>query len=124
MMKKIVIAVAAVMLCASGVLAQDRAGRGACGADIKKHCGDVEPGGARIAGCIKDHVKDFSEPCQTRLSRIAATAKTCKADVKERCGDVRPGRARVARCLRSALPDLSDACKDGIAQAVARLRSR
>src|SRR5262249_9634643 len=123
-MKNIAIIVAAVTLCASGVLAQDRPGRGPCVADIKKHCGDVEPGGARIAGCIKEHMKDFSEPCQTRLSRIAATAKTCKADGKERCKDTRRGRGRIARCLRSALADLSDACKDGIAQAVARLRSR
>ena len=122
MMKKIVIIVTAVTL-ASAAWAQDRP-RGACAADIKKHCGDVEPGGGGIARCIKEHVKDFSEPCQARLSRVAATAKACTADVKERCADVRRGRGRIARCLRSALADLSDACKDGIAQAVARVRSR
>jgi len=121
-MKKIVIVAAAMMLCVPAASAQSA--RGACAADIKKHCSDVEPGGGRIVGCIKDHMKDFSEPCQTRLGRVAATAKACSADVKEHCKDTRRGLGRIARCLKSALADLSDACKDGIAQAVARVRSR
>ena len=122
MVKQIVIIVAALTL-AAGASAQDRPARGACAADIKTHCAGVERGQGRIAGCIKEHMKGLSEPCQTRLGRIAATAKTCTADVKERCADVRRGRGRIAKCLRSALADLSDACKDGISKAVARRRS-
>jgi hypothetical protein len=122
MMKQIVIVVAAVTL-ASAASAQDRPARGACAADIKKNCADVDRGQGRIAACVKEHLKDLSEPCQRRVAALAAGSKACVADVKERCKDVRPGRGRIRECLRSALADLGDACKDAISKAVARRRS-
>ena len=122
-MKQVVIVVAAVMLCASGASAQDRPARGACAADIKTHCADVERAEGRIAACVKEHLKDFSPACQAKIAALAAGAKACVADVKERCGGVRPGRGRIRECLQSALANLSDACKDGISKAAARQRS-
>jgi Cysteine rich repeat len=123
MMKKIVIVAAAVTLCALGASAQDRPARGACAADIKKFCADVERGEGRIVACIKDHLKDLSPPCQAKFAALAAGSRACVADVKERCKDVRPGRGRVRECLKSAIADLSDACKDAISKAAARRRS-
>ena len=122
MVKKIVIVVAALML-TSGASAQDRPARGACAADIKTHCAGVERGQGRIAACVKEHLKDLSEPCQARVAALAAGSKACVADVKERCRDVRPGRGRIRECLKSALENLSDACKESISKAVARRRS-
>jgi Cysteine rich repeat len=122
MVKNIVIIVAALTL-ASGAAAQDRPARGACAADIKTHCAGVERGQGRLAACVKEHLKDLSQPCQLKVAALAAGSKACVADVKEHCKDVRPGRGRIRECLRSALANLSDACKDAISKAVARRRS-
>ena len=123
MVKKIVIVVAAMALWAPGTSAQDRPARGACAADIKTHCAGVERGEGRIAACVKEHLKDLSQPCQVKIAALAAGSKACVADIKEKCAGVRPGRGRIRECLRSALADLSDACKDGISKAVERRRS-
>lgn len=95
----------------------------ACGAEIQKLCG-LGTGRARAgdAACIKDHLKDLSEPCRARLARWAVESKSCAADVKKRCADTRPGRGRIADCLKPSLADLSDACKNSVVRAVVRRR--
>jgi len=123
MVKQIVIVVAALTLWAPAASAQDRPARGACAADIKSHCAGVERGQGRIAACVKEHLKDLSQPCQVKVAALAAGSKACVADVKERCAGVRPGRGRIRECLKSALADLGDACKDSISKAVERRRS-
>src|SRR5438105_1695364 len=72
----------------------------ACVADAKKHCANVDPGEGRIAGCLKEHLKDFSAPCQTFLARAAAAKEACTADVKQKCADERRRRAKIA-CIRN-----------------------
>jgi len=99
----------------SSALAEERL---PCAADVKKACADVDPGGGRIVACIKEHLKDYSDVCKTRLSAIAATTKACREDVEKQCGSV-SGRVRKAKCIMGALTDLGDACKDSIAAAVA-----
>lgn len=123
MVKRIVIVVAALTLGALGASAQDWPARGACAADIKTHCAGVERGQGRIATCVKDHLKDLSQPCQVKVAALAAGSKACVADVKEHCAGIRPGRGRIRECLRSALANLSEACKESISKTVARRRS-
>jgi hypothetical protein len=93
----------------------------ACLADVKKNCANVDPGEGRIAGCIKDHVKDLSAPCQNLLSRAAAAKEACAADVKQKCSDARGRRAKLS-CVRNTLADLSDACKSAISELAAGKR--
>lgn len=111
----------AMLLSASIATAQQPASAGACAAEIKAKCAGVEPGQGRIVGCVKTHLTEFSEPCQARLAKVAATAKACEPDVKKNCtGTKRRGRIRA--CIRGVLGNLSDACKDALAQAVAGRR--
>ena len=40
----------------------------ACGSDIEKTCGDVQPGEGRIAQCLIDNKATISEPCQESVA--------------------------------------------------------
>jgi hypothetical protein len=114
-MSRSVLALGAALLMfgANAAVAQERAK--ACVADVKKLCADVEPGEGRVAGCIKQHLNELSEPCQNLVAEVATAAKACTADVKGKCADARRKVAKVA-CLKSALTNLSDACKSAISQ--------
>lgn len=65
---------AASLLFVSNAVAQS--GARACVTDVKSLCEDVKPGEGRIAACVKDHMKDLSEPCQNLLARAAAGQKS------------------------------------------------
>lgn len=39
----------------------------ACGADIRRLCADVQPGGGRIAQCMKARQSELSSGCKTAL---------------------------------------------------------
>jgi hypothetical protein len=115
---------AALLLIGSSAVAQRAASERpvrACLADAKKNCANVDPGEGRIAGCIKEHMKDLSAPCQNLLSRAAAAKEACAADVKQKCADTRRRRAKIA-CIKNALADLSDACKSAISEVAAGKR--
>jgi hypothetical protein len=54
-------------LLVSSAMAQS--GVGACAADIKKVCANIEPGNLRIAACLKDRLTDLSDVCNWPRSR-------------------------------------------------------
>src|SRR5262249_6778 len=121
MMKALMVVGAAILISVSLATAQPRTQAGSCASDIKSKCANVEPGKGRVRACAKEHLTEFSQPCQTRLANVTATAKACKGGVKEACSDKKRGRARIA-CIRDALGNLSEPCKDAIAGAVAGRR--
>jgi hypothetical protein len=41
-------------------------GQGPCADDVQKFCKDVQPGGGRIARCLKEHESEFSPECKER----------------------------------------------------------
>lgn len=41
-------------------------GGGACAGDIAKFCKDLQPGGGRIANCLKEHQTELSPECQEK----------------------------------------------------------
>ena len=115
MLKTLLICATISFALVSGAMAQT--GRGACAADIKKACGNIKPGGGRIATCLKERVTDLSDVCKTRLAEVAATRKTCSADIeKQQCGS--KGRIQRVTCVRAALINLGDDCKAAIAAVV------
>lgn len=76
-MKNILISVAAVLVLSSGVaLAADPAPagglRGACKADVEKLCPGIQPGGGRIAGCLKQNEAQVSAACKEAMGRTRA----------------------------------------------------
>ena len=40
----------------------------ACAEDIQKFCKDIQPGGGRIAKCLKEHVCDLSPACKEKCA--------------------------------------------------------
>ena len=90
----------------------------ACISDVKTQCAGVNPGEGRIRECIKTHLKDLSEPCQTVVLK-AVTVKACAADVKKVCPGTRPGRSRVQTCMKDHLADVSEPCKEALARGAA-----
>jgi Cysteine rich repeat len=91
---------------------------GACLSDAQKMCPGVQAGGGKIRECLKMHIKDLSEPCQTVVLK-AVTAKACADDVKKLCAGIEPGEGRVEACMKTHVADVSDACKVSLAHAVA-----
>jgi hypothetical protein len=116
MLKKVLAISVALLLFGSTAVAQGAAK--SCAADIKTHCASQEPGGGRIAGCIKQHLGELSTPCQDLLAATAAAAKMCRDEVKQRCADA-SGRAAKLFCIKSALTSLSDDCKSAISKVAA-----
>jgi hypothetical protein len=96
-----------------------KSGMGACKADIKKVCGDIKPGGSRIATCLKEHVADLSDACKTRLADVAAARITCNGDIEKQQCDAK-GRVQKLSCITKALANLGPDCKAAIAAIVTR----
>jgi len=94
--------------------AQAKKGDGPCAADAKKFCGDVKPGGGRIAKCMKGHEAELSPACQAEMKkaeeRIEQVKEECGADAKKFCKGIRPGQGRILACLKSHQSELAPAC--------------
>jgi hypothetical protein len=65
---------AALILLSSGLAAAEDLGklRQACGAEVKKLCAGIQPGGGRIAQCMREHGSELSEACQTAIAEAMA----------------------------------------------------
>ena len=118
MLKILSISAALSFLFVSGAMAQS-GGVGACAADIKKVCGSIEPGGRRIANCLKERLSDLSDVCKARVAEVAAAGKTCRADVEKQCG-TKTRRTQKVVCVKDALTNLGDECKAAISAVVTR----
>ena len=92
----------------------------ACIGDVRTLCEGVQPGGGRIASCIKTHFIDLTVSCRRSLAKFATAAKSCFADFKSLCGNVRPGGGRWEACARARLAQASDPCKAAMSTFVSR----
>ena len=113
----ITVVAAALLFAASGAHAAPSFLAEACAKDVKSVCGDVKPGGGKLAACMKEHFSDLSTDCQIAYIKVAAVGRACKADMKKFCADVKPGQNAKAACLKSHAADLSEGCKDAMAKA-------
>src|SRR5512144_1861051 len=110
----IIVAVAGMLLwAAADVFAQERE---PCAEDAAKYCKDVQPGGGRMAQCLKEHENELSAACKERLAQMTQKGKeineACQDDAMKLCKDVPPGGGRIYRCLKEHESDLSPACKE------------
>jgi Cysteine rich repeat len=122
-MKRIIVTPLLVMvglLMVSVAQADDREMRGTCRADIKKLCKDVQPGGGRLAMCLKQHESELSPGCRERIAESKKDRKelseACKADAENVCKGIEPGQGRIMRCLAENKEKLSSGCQAEIAQ--------
>ncbi len=100
--------------------AQEKDMRGACRADVQKLCKDIQPGGGRMAMCLKQHESELSMGCRERMAEAKREGKeiaeACKADAGNVCKGVEPGQGRVMRCLVENKEKLSSGCREEIAK--------
>ncbi len=47
--------------------------RDACAEDVRTFCSGIEPGGGRIAQCLKKHRDQLSSTCKTALAKARST---------------------------------------------------
>lgn len=57
------------------VQAARQAVRQACAGDIATFCKDIQPGGGKVAMCLKDHKADISAACKTAWQNLHAARK-------------------------------------------------
>ncbi len=89
-----------------------------CAADIQKFCKDVQPGGGRIAQCLKSHATDLSPACkekaEERKEKMHAFEQACKDDLAKFCKDVKPGQGRKIKCLEDNEANLAPPCQSAV----------
>jgi hypothetical protein len=95
--------------------------KGPCAEDVAKLCKDVEPGGGRIAQCIKNHTNELSPECKkgiedgAKYSKIETTPgfwPACKDDAIEHCKGIKPGSGDLSNCLKQFENDIDSECRD------------
>lgn len=91
-----------------------------CADDIAKFCKNVQPGGGRIAKCLKEHEHELSGACKAHLADVKKKVKeafqACQDDVSQFCKDVKPGGGRIVNCLKEHEAELSAECKEKMSQ--------
>ena len=106
------------------VAAKQHSGRDVCRADVERLCKGVQPGGGRIAQCLKDNEASVSAECKQHMAkmrehmqqRAQAFDQACKGDVDQYCKNVQRGQGRVVHCLRDNEAKLSPSCKGELAK--------
>jgi Cysteine rich repeat len=108
----------------SAAQAEEKEGAGACRADVQKLCKGVQPGGGRIAVCLKQHESEISPGCRENIAKareeVKEIADACKADAETLCKGVRPGQGRILHCLDEHKDKVSSACSAKMAEAQSR----
>ncbi len=112
------------LLAMSMAQAEEKDMHGACRADMQKLCKGIQPGGGRVAMCLKQHESELSPGCRERMAEAREEGKefieACKADAETVCKGVQPGQGRVMRCLAENKEKLSSGCRAKIAEAESR----
>lgn len=77
-----------------------------CRADYRKFCRGTQPGGGRIADCLKQHQAELSPSCQASI----VTLGECGEAAKEICGADAAG-STFRECVKAHADAFSPACQ-------------
>lgn len=91
----------------------------ACGDDIERFCGDITPGGGRVANCMQAYGDQLSRRCRftlrlaTRQVRHAVEniANACMSSIQQQCGDTE----NIKGCLQQKSSALPQSCQTIVA---------
>jgi len=93
---------------------------GACAEDVAKFCKDIQPGGGRLAKCLREHERELSAGCKQQIReeqiRWRETGRACREDAQKFCKDVKPGGGRIIQCLKEHQNEISAECRERLAQ--------
>lgn len=91
-----------------------------CADDAARLCKGMQPGGGRIANCLREHRDELSPACKERMAaakkRMQEAKDDCHEDMQKHCKDVQPGQGRIAQCLKQHEAELSADCKAHLAK--------
>jgi hypothetical protein len=97
-----------------------------CSGDVATFCKEVNPGGGRMIGCLKQHENELSPECKAQMKdgakRFKEAHEACKDDVDALCQGIKPGGGRIIKCLKAHEEELSPECKEAFAKAKAKPR--
>jgi len=89
--------------------------KGPCSDDVAKFCKDVQPGGGRMARCLKQHEQELSPSCKQHVTEVKKRGQefraACEDDVLKLCGAIQPGGGRIVNCLKQHEQELTADCK-------------
>lgn len=91
---------------AMSAAAAERSAIQACRADAAALCAGVQPGGGRIAACLRENEAKVSEGCKARLGQIEA----CAAELRKACPQAE-GETALRTCTKDKRSEISAGCR-------------
>jgi len=95
-----------------------------CAEDAARLCQGMQPGGGRVAKCLKEHSSELSPACKKNIAKAKRKARefkeACKDDAKTFCKDEKRCGGRILKCLTQHQDELSPACKEIMKQPIGR----
>lgn len=87
----------------------------ACAEEQREFCGNVLPGGGRIAKCLSEHFDELGLECKRHARKVVEKVLQvhfdCVEDVEKFCPDIEPGQGRIGICLNAHRDSLSMTCR-------------
>jgi len=99
-----------------------------CAEDAAMLCQGMQPGGGRVAKCLKKHSSELSPACRDSMAKTKARARAkaksfkraCGEDARKLCKDEKRGGGRIMKCLALHQEELSPACKEMLNQPIGK----
>ena len=91
-----------------------------CAEDAANLCQGIQPGGGRVAKCLKEHSGELSQACKKNIAKAKRKAaklkQACKQDAQTLCEGVKPGGGRIVQCLKQHQDGLTAECREAMAK--------
>jgi hypothetical protein len=115
----VIVALGFILFLNTGAFAQDA---GPCAQDIQTLCPGIQPGGGKLAGCLKANADQLSRGCKIHMLKIArqvqSVGQACEDDVTSLCASAGEKKMEVMQCLQSNEAKLTPDCKSSLAGAM------